>query len=85
MFNKKEKAMTTKEQDVWLVIKRTFWSSDSENWFDVQAIARTNENAETKKSALETLEEDKKVSYIIIQTKRIVKVESEESNDEIPF
>ena len=55
------------------------------DWFDVQAIARTNENAETKKSALETLEEDKKVSYIIIQTKRIVKVESEESNDEIPF
>ena len=76
---------TVQSKDVWLVIKRTFWSSDSDNWFDVQEIARSSEKAETKKSALETLNDDKKVSFLIIQTKRLVKVGSEESNDELPF
>ena len=73
-----------KSKDVWLIVKRTFWDSDQDNWFDVSEIANTPETAESKKAALETLNSDNKVSYLIIQSKRLEKKESEES-DEIRF
>ena len=73
-----------KEADVWLVVKRTFWSNDQDNWFDVSEIAHTKEKAEMKKSALDTLNDEAKVSYLIIQSKRLERVESEEA-DEIGF
>ena len=73
-----------KSKDVWLIVKRTFWDSDQDNWFDVSEIANTPETAESKKAALETLNSDNKVSYLIIQSKRLEKEESEES-DEIRF
>ena len=43
-----------KSKDVWLIVKRTFWTSDQDNWFDVSEIANTKETAETKKAALES-------------------------------
>ena len=73
-----------KSKDVWLIVKRTFWDSDQDNWFDVSEIANTPETAESKKAALETLNSDNKVSYLIIQSKRLEKKESEEA-DEIRF
>ena len=75
--------MNVKEQDVWLVIKRTFWSNDQDNWFDVEKSANSKEKAEQYKSALDTLNQDTKVSYLIQQSKRLEKVK--EDKDELPF
>ena len=72
-----------KSKDVWLVIKRTFWVHDQDNWFDVSEQAKTKEIAETKKSALETLNDESKVSYLIIQSKRLEEIK--EDKDELPF
>ena len=72
-----------KSKDVWLVIKRTFWAHDQDNWFDVSEQAKTKEIAETKKSALETLNDESKVSYLIIQSKRLEEIK--EDKDELPF
>ena len=87
MYNKrKDNKMTikVKSKDVWLIVKRTFWTHDQDNWFDVSEIANTKETAETKKAALETLNSDNKVSYLIIQSKRLEEVKGE-NNDELPF
>ena len=73
-----------KSKDVWLVVKRTFWVHDQDNWFDVSEQANTKEIAETKKSALETLNNDTKVSYLIIQSKRLEEIKGD-NDDEIPF
>ena len=82
MFNNNERDNMNKrqEQDVWLVIERTFWSHDNENWFNVKEQANSKEKAEIKKTALETLNDESKVSYIIVQSRRIEKVK-EETND----
>ena len=82
MFNNKGESKMNKrqEQDVWLVIKRTFWSHDNDNWFDVSEQANSKEKAEVKKTALETLNDESKVSYLIVQSRRIEKVK-EETND----
>tara|TARA_R110002020_G_scaffold114272_1_gene262858 strand:+ start:73 stop:309 length:237 start_codon:yes stop_codon:yes gene_type:complete len=78
--------MKVKEQNIWLIVKRTFWTHDQENWFDVSETAKSKEQAEIKKSALETLNNENKVSYLIIETKGLQKAESEEKNDEeLPF
>ncbi len=69
-----------KSKDVWLVVKRTFWTHDQDNWFDVSEQANSKEKAEIKKTALETLNDESKVSYLIVQSRRIEKVK-EETND----
>ena len=75
MFNNKERDnMTHTTKDVWLVIERTFWSHDNENWFNVKEQANTKEKAEIKKTALETLNDESKVSYLVVQSRRIEKV-----------
>ena len=79
MFNNNERDNMNKrqEQDVWLVIERTFWSHDNENWFNVKEQANSKEKAEIKKTALETLNDESKVSYLIVQSRRIEKVKEE--------
>ena len=87
MYNKRRKDNMTikvKSKDVWLIVKRTFWDSDQDNWFDISEIANTPETAESKKAALDTLNDDTKVSYLIIQSKRLEKIKGE-NNDELPF
>ena len=86
MFNNKGESqmIKVKSKDVWLVVKRTFWTHDQDNWFDVSEQANTKEIAETKKSALETLNNDTKVSYLIIQSKRLEEIKGD-NDDEIPF
>ncbi len=85
MYNKRKDNMTikVKSKDVWLIVKRTFWAHDRENWFDVSEIANTQATAESKKAALDTLNEDTKVSYLIIQSKRLESIKEEK--DELPF
>jgi len=62
-----------KHKDVWLIVKRTFWSHDNDNWFAVSEQANSAEQAEVKKAALDTLNNEKEVSYLIIQSKRLMK------------
>ena len=76
MFNNNERDNMNKrqEQDVWLVIERTFWSHDNENWFNVKEQANSKEKAEIKKTALETLNDESKISYLVVPTRRIERV-----------
>ena len=85
MYNKRKDNMTikVKSKDVWLIVKRTFWAHDRENWFDVSEIANTQATAESKKAALDTLNDDTKVSYLIIQSKGLESIKEEK--DELPF
>ena len=85
MYNKRKDNMTikVKSKDVWLIVKRTFWAHDRENWFDVSEIANTQATAESKKAALDTLNDDTKVTYLIIQSKRLESINEEK--DELPF
>ena len=66
MFNNNGESKMNKrqEQDVWLVIKRTTWN-DGETWFDVSENSKTKERAQQCVVALNTLNDDKKVSYLI--------------------
>jgi len=80
----KKMTIKVKSKDVWLIVKRTFWTHDQDNWFDVSEVANTKETAERKKSALDTLNDDTKVSYLIIPSKGLVEVKGE-NNDELPF
>ena len=69
--NERDNMNKRQEQDVWLVIERTFWSHDNENWFNVKEQANSKEKAEIKKTALETLNDESKVSYLVVPTRRI--------------
>ena len=79
--------MKVRTKDDWLIIKRTYWSGDNqENWFDCVEQANSEEHAESKKSALETLNNEKRVSYLIIKSKQLDQIkESEVDDDTIPF
>ena len=66
MFNNNERdSMNNPKQKVFLIIKKTYWSHDGETWFDVSEHADTKERAEQCVVALNTLNQDKKVSYLI--------------------
>ena len=63
--NKERDNMNNPNNKVFLVIKKTYWSHDGETWFDVPEHADTKETAEQCVVALNTLNQDKKVSYLI--------------------
>ncbi len=66
MFNNNERDnMNNPEHKVFLIIKKTYWSNDGETWFDVAENADTKEKADTAVNALNVLNHDKKVSYLI--------------------
>ena len=66
MFNNNERDnMNNPKTKVFLIIKKTYWSHDGETWFDVSEHADTKERAEKCIDALNTLNQDKKVSYLI--------------------
>ena len=52
---------------VFLIIKKTYWDHDGETWFDVAEHADTKERADQCINALNTLKNDKKVSYLICE------------------
>mgnify|MGYP003145214488 FL=1 len=56
--------MNEEKNKVFLVIKKTSWK-DGETWFDVSENSKTKERAEQCIVALNTLNDDKKVSYLI--------------------
>jgi len=57
--------MDNPKQKVFLIIKKTYWSHDGETWFDVAEHADTKEKADRAIDALNVLNHDKKVSYLI--------------------
>ena len=65
MFNNNGESQMNKEKNkVFLVIKKTSWN-DGESWFDVAEHSEQKERAEQCIVALNTLNDDKKVSYVI--------------------
>ena len=67
MFNNNERDnMNNPKNIVFLVIKKTSWN-DGETWFDVSEHSNSRERAEQCINALNTLNGDKKVSYIICE------------------
>ena len=65
MFNNNERDnMNNPKNIVFLVIKKTTWN-DGETWFAVSETSNTQERAEQCVIALNTLNEDTKVSYLI--------------------
>jgi hypothetical protein len=66
MFNNNERDnMNNPKTKVFLIIKKTYWSHDGETWFDVSENADTREKADRAVDALNVLNHDKKVSYLI--------------------
>ena len=66
MFNNNERDnMNNPKQKVFLIIKKTYWSHDGETWFDVAESAKSKDRAEQCVIALNTLNDNKKVSYLI--------------------
>ena len=57
--------MSAEKRKVFLIIKKTYWDHDGETWFDVSESANSRERAEQCLNALNTLKNDKKVSYLI--------------------
>jgi len=65
MFNNKGESKMSEKTKVFLIIKKTYWSHDGETWFDVSENADTKEKADRAVDALNVLNHDKKVSYLI--------------------
>jgi len=59
--------MSEEKKKVFLIIKKTYWDHDGETWFDVAEHADTKERADQCINALNTLKNDKKVSYLICE------------------
>ena len=57
--------MDDQKHKVFLIIKKTYWANDGATWFDVAESAKSKERAEKCVDALNTLNQDKKVSYLI--------------------
>ena len=60
--------MDNQKHKVFLIIKKTYWANDGDTWFDVAESAKSKERAEKCVDALNTLNQDKKVSYLISET-----------------
>ena len=68
MFNNERiNKMSEEKKKVFLIIKKTYWDHDGETWFDVAEHADTKERADQCINALNTLKNDKKVSYLICE------------------
>jgi len=63
--NKERDNMNNPKQKVFLIIKKTYWANDGDTWFDVAESAKSKERAEQCVQALNTLNQEKKVSYLI--------------------
>ena len=67
MFNNNERDnMNNPNNKVFLVIKKTSWQ-DGETWFDVSEHSSSRARAENCKVALNTLNQENKVSYLICE------------------
>ena len=73
MFKKKEDNMNSPNNKVFLIIKKTYWEHDGDTWFDVAEKAKSKVRAYKCIDALNTLNGDKKVSYLISELDNVEK------------
>ena len=72
MFNNNgESQMKEENIKVFLVIKKTYWEHDGATWFDVAEHSISRARAENCINALNTLNTDKKVSYLICEVANV--------------
>ena len=85
MFKKKEDNMNNPNNKVFLIIKKTYWEHDGDTWFDVAEKAKSKVRAYKCVDALNTLNGDKKVSYLISELNNVEKKKEESKQLELPF
>ena len=76
--------MNKEKTKVFLVIKKTTWN-DGETWFDVAEKAKSKVRAYKCVDALNTLNNDKKVSYLISELDNVEKKKEDSKQPELPF
>jgi len=65
--------MNSPNNKVFLIIKKTYWEHDGDTWFDVAEKAKSKVRAYKCVDALNTLNGDKKVSYLISELDNVEK------------
>ena len=70
---------------VFLIIKKTYWEHDGDTWFDVAEKAKSKVRAYKCVDALNTLNNDKKVSYLISELDNVEKKKEESKQLELPL
>ena len=85
MFKKKEDNMNSPNNKVFLIIKKTYWEHDGDTWFDVAEKAKSRVRAYKCIDALNTLNNDNKVSYLISELDNVEKKKEESKQLELPL
>ena len=70
---------------VFLIIKKTYWEHDGDTWFDVAEKAKSKVRAYKCVDALNTLNNDKKVSYLISELNNVEKKKEDSKQLELPL
>ena len=85
MFNNKGESQMSEKTKVFLIIKKTYWEHDGDTWFDVAEKAKSKVRAYKCVDALNTLNNDKKVSYLISELDNVEKKKEDSKQPELPF
>ena len=85
MFNNKGESQMSEKTKVFLIIKKTYWEHDGDTWFDVAEKASSRVRAYKCIDALNTLNNNKKVSYLVSEIDNVEKVELDEKQLELPL
>ena len=73
MFKNERDNMNNPNNKVFLIIKKTYCEHDGDTWFDVAEKAKSRVRAYKCIDALNTLNNDKKVSYLISELDNVEK------------
>ena len=85
MFNNKGESQMSEKTKVFLIIKKTYWEHDGDTWFAVAEHATSKERAEKCIDALNTLNNDNKVSYLISELNNVEKKKEDSKQLELPL
>jgi len=85
MFKNERDNMNSPNNKVFLIIKKTYWEHDGDTWFDVAEKAKSRVRAYKCIDALNTLNNDNKVSYLISELDNVEKKKEESKQLELPL
>ena len=85
MFKNERDNMNNPNNKVFLIIKKTYWEHDGDTWFDVAEKAKSRVRAYKCIDALNTLNNDNKVSYLISELDSVEKKKEDSKQLELPF
>ena len=85
MFNNERINKMSEKTKVFLIIKKTYWEHDGDTWFDVAEKAKSKVRAYKCVDALNTLNNNKKVSYLISELNNVEKKKEDSKQLELPF